>query len=261
METAGKQILSADKGVYRLNNTVHRPRRPWSASVRRYLLYLEAGGFPVEHSVALTETEEITVFAQGEMVHPHKWTDEALYEVGVLVGNLHRFSAAFPESAKDVWQPWCLREIGRSSSRQTACICCHGDIAPWNMITQNGHPSLLVDFEFAGPLDPMVELSRVCWLFPQLVDDDLGSLYELPPPEKRAEQVRLICEGYRLPRSLRKELTSQIIETVICETAHEAIDPSLSFTSAGPLWGFAWRTRSLYWIWRHRTTLQQALAK
>lgn len=261
METDDKQILSADKGVYRQGDTVHRPRRPWSASVRRFLLYLEEGGFPTERSLSLTDTEEVTAFIEGEMVHPHKWTDEALYEVGMLVGNLHRFSADFAERTDDVWQPWCLREIGRSSPPRSPRICCHGDIAPWNMITKNGHPSLLVDFEFAGPLDPMVELSRVCWLFPQLVDDDLGELYALPSPEKRAEQVRLICEGYGLPRPRRRELTEQIIETVICETAHEAIDPGLSFSSAGPLWGFAWRTRSLYWLWRHRSVLQQVLEK
>ena len=93
----------------------------------------------------------------------------------------------------DIWQPWGIRELGKDER-----ICSHGDIAPWNMLAQNGMPHRIVDWEFAGPIDPFVELARVCWLFPQLHDDDLGKMYDLPSPEKRTQQVRLICDGYGL---------------------------------------------------------------
>ena len=59
---------------------------------------------------------------------------------------------------------------------------------PWNMVTENGMAKALIDWEYAGPLDPLTELARICWLFPQLVDDDLAQLYALPSPEKRAGQ-------------------------------------------------------------------------
>lgn len=81
----------------------------------------------------------------------------------------------------------------------------------------------------------------------------------LPDAKKRAEQVRIVCDGYGLVAAQRRRLPEQIVETVICETAHEAIDPGVSTGDAGPLWGFAWRTRSLYWIWRHRALLRRAL--
>ena len=116
-----------------------------------------------------------------------------------------------------------------------------------------------MDWEFAGPLDPLVELARVCWLFAQLHDDDLQAMHDLPLPEKRAQQVRIIADGYGLSAADRKRLVDLIIEVIICETAHEAIDSGLTFESQGNLWAFAWRTRSLYWIWRNQALLRHAL--
>ena len=251
------EILSPEKQVQRQGDTVCRPRRPWSPSVRLFLQFLEQEGLPVEHMRALTPEQEVYDFIPGEMVHPYRWKDEALFAVGGLVAALHRAGARFyaEHPRFDVCQPWCLREIGCERR-----IWCHGDVAPWNLLTKGGMPLRLVDWEFAGPLDPLVELARVCWLFPQLVDDDLQQKYDLPSPEGRAAQVRLVCDGYGLARCERARLVEQMIEVVICETAHEAIDPHLQPEDEGCLWGFAWRIRSLYWIWRHRQTLEQALA-
>ena len=247
-------LLSEEKAVYRIGNTVERPSKPWSRSVCRLIKHFESFQMPVEHIIEVDDKVQISEFDNGEMVHPHKWTDEALYQVGSMTSRFHNVAKCFHISSDDVWQPWYLREIG-SDYR----IHCHGDIAPWNMLTKNGYPALLVDWEFSGLLDPFVELARVCWLFVQLHDDDLQKLHDLPPPKKRAEQVRIVAEGYGLSLKERKRLVEQIIEVIICETAHEAIDPRLNFDSHGNLWGFAWRTRSLYWIWRHRDELNKAL--
>lgn len=245
--------MSQDKGVQRIDNKVYRPIKKWSKNIQSFLSYLEEFDLPVEHLINLTSNHEVYNFVNAEMVHPYKWKDEALFEIGKLLSKLHLVGAKFIPY-NDEYQPWCLREIGTNKA-----IWCHGDISPWNMMTKDGMPYKLVDWEFSGPLDPFVELARVCWLFPQLVDDDLQKIYELPSPEKRAKQVRIICEGYKLEKSKRQYLTEQIIEVVICETAHEAIDKSLKFNDNGCLWGFAWRTRSLYFIWRNRRLIENAL--
>lgn len=191
-----KIVLSAEKDVYKIGNTVKRPARPSPKSVFRLVQHLENEKLPVEHIISVDNDFEVSEYVEGERVHPYKWTDDALYKVGELVHQLHKSAQIFPENKSDIWQPWYLREIG---SRDR--ICCHGDIAPWNIITKNGYPEMLVDWECAGMLDPLVELARVCWLFPQLVDDDLQTLYDLPAPEKRANQVRIICDGYGLEKS------------------------------------------------------------
>ena len=249
-----KITLSEVNGVYRIGNRVERPAQPWSASIFRLLQHFETYNLPVEHIVSVDNKVQASEFLDGEQVHPRKWTDNALYKVGQLAARLHSAARSFSETSDDIWQPWCLRKIGGHDR-----IYCHGDIAPWNMITENGFPKLLIDWEYAGPLDPFVELARICWLFPQLVDDDLQKIHNLPGAKKRAEQVRIITEGYGLAEADRKRLVNQIIEVIICETAHEAIDPGLTFESSGCLWGFAWRTRSLYWIWRNKEVLCKAL--
>ncbi len=248
-------ILSPEKRAALNAEYVERPEKPWSKSVRRLLSYFENLNLPVEHIIDVTDNgiERASKF-DGELVHPYKWSDEALCEIGRIVRSLHDAAGKFDANKNDIWQPWGLREIGNDD-----CICCHGDIAPWNTLAENGMPRRIVDWEFSGPMDPFVELARICWLFPQLHDDDLGRLYELPSPEKRAEQVRIICDGYKLTKEKRHMLVSQIIEVIICETAHEAIDSNLSFDSEGNLWGFAWRTRSLYWVWKNRKILENAL--
>lgn len=59
-------------------------------------------------------------------------------------------------------------------------------------------PVAMVDWEYAGPVDPLVELARVCWLFPQLHDDDLAEMYDLPSLTIRAKQVRLLTRLLKL---------------------------------------------------------------
>ena len=249
------QLLSTEKNVTRNGSTVLRPMEPWSENIHRFLAHLGGKGLPVPRVLGVSEDgQEMLEFLEGEQVHPYRWTDEGLYEVGRLVRRLHDGAADFRLPASGLWKPWCLRELG-SGER----LCCHGDIAPWNMLTKDGLPTALIDWEMAGPLDPVVELARVCWLFPQLVDDDLAALYGLPDAKGRAGQVRQICDAYGLGPERRKGFLERVIEVVICETAHEAIDPALTPESAGSLWGFAWRTRSLYWIWRNRVILQKAL--
>jgi Ser/Thr protein kinase RdoA (MazF antagonist) len=252
--TGERQMLSQANQVVREQDRVYRPRRIESQNRRDFLRHLESAGLPVEHLIELEPEREVYAFAPGEMIHPQKWSDEALFEVGRMTRALHGAGAAFHPEHPEQYKAWCLREIGGEKR-----IWCHGDIAPWNLIVRQGMPACLVDWEYAGPLDPMVELARICWLFPQLVDDDLQKIYDLPSPEKRAAQVRLICEGYQLARADRQRLISQMIEVIICETAHEAIDVNLTFEDSGSLWGFAWRTRSLYWVWRNRALLEKAM--
>lgn len=242
------------KTVSRQGGMVVREGDACSYEIHRFLRFLIAKGLPVEQPVTVENGKEYYKFLEAEMVHPEKWSDAALYDIGRLLRSLHDAGREYTSDTREAFRPWYLRELG-SEER----IWCHGDLAPWNLLTKDGMPYHLVDWEFSGPLDPFVELARVCWLFAQLHDDDLAAKYDLPSPEKRAEQIRMICDGYGLGSEKRKQVISQIIEVIICETAHEAIDNGLSPDSEGKLWGFAWRTRSLYWVWRNRSILEKAL--
>ena len=242
-----KQVLSNGKEILRSADAV-------SPEIFHFLAFLRSRGLPVEQPLSLDEKGEHYRFVQAEMVHPGVWRDDALFAVGELLRALHDAGREYvPEDASRC-RSWYLREIGRDKK-----IWCHGDVAPWNLLTMDGKPYLLIDWEYAGPLDPMTELARALWLFPQLHDDDVARLQGLPSPERRAAQMRILCDGYRLCRAERADMLERMIEVIVCETAHEAIDANLTPQSEGNLWGFAWRTRSLYWIFRHRRILEAAL--
>ena len=225
-----------------------------SPEIFRFLRYLAEKNLPVETPLFFADGKEHYRFVQAETVHPGPWTNESLFVIGGLVRALHDAGRSYIPEAPLRYRSWYLREIG-----DTGRIWCHGDIAPWNMLTLNGMPYVLIDWEYAGPLDPMVEFARVCWLFCQLYDDDIAEMHGLPSPELRAAQVRILCDGYGLCGKERANILDRIIDVIVCETAHEAIDPKLTVQSVGELWGFAWRCRSLYWIFRHRRMLEAAL--
>jgi len=255
-----ERMLSLEKSVSRKDNVVLRPSGPWTASVHSYLRFLRKTGFASLPSVigsGLDEKgREMLSWIDGEFVHPGPWSDDALAEVGSMLRALHDASAKFEPAADAVWKRWFLRELGG----ETKPIISHGDVAPWNMVTRNGMPYALIDWEFAGPVDPMVELARVCWLFPQLHDDDVAEMVGLPPLDVRARQLRLLVDGYGLNAGQRRRLFDLIVEVVVRETAEEAIEHRMTPESHGPLWGLAWRARAAAWILRHRSVLQNSLA-
>lgn len=248
-------LLSQDKAVRRQGDRVYRPGKPWSASVQHYLHYLVQAGFPAPQPLGFApDGREMLRYVPGAFIHPKPWGDEALVQVARLIRRLHDISRAYipPEDAR--WQPWFLHGLGQDR------LISHGDIAPWNLVTTpEGLPQALIDWEYGGPVDPLYELARACWLFPQLHGDDVAALQGLPPFKARAGQVRLMADAYGLDSAQRSGLAQHILDVMVLETAQEAIDQAIGPESAGPQWGLAWRARSAGMIVRHRDTLMAAL--
>lgn len=251
-------ILSIEKSVSRKEDKVFRPSGPWTPSVHSLLRHLPKSGFKTLPSVIGSgldsKNREMLSFIDGEFVHPGPWSDDALAEVGRMLRRLHDASSTFEPAVDAVWKPWFLRELGVSKH-----IYSHGDVAPWNMVTREGIPFALIDWEFAGPVDPLIELARVCWLFPQLHDDDIAEMVGLPTLDVRARQLRLIVDSYGLDPKQRHELFDLILEVVVRETAEEAIEKRITPECHGALWGLAWRARAAAWILRNRIVLQNSL--
>lgn len=251
-------VLSPEKSVVRQGQIVYRPSGPWTPAIHSLLRHLRQTGFTsipeIIGSGCNENGQEMLSYIEGEFVHPGPWSDEGIIEVGQLLRKLHDASATFKSQPGSVWKPWFLRELGDSR-----LVYSHGDIAPWNMVTRDGMPIALIDWEYAGPVHPLVELARVCWLFPQLHDDDVAERVGLPDANTRARQLRLMVDAYGVDPSLRTALFDMIVEVVVRETAEEAIELQVTPESEGPLWGLAWRARSAAWIMRHRGVLEKAL--
>src|SRR5256886_12042637 len=91
----------------------------------------------------------------------------------------------------------------------------HCDVAPWNIVAREGLPVALIDWETAGPVDPMVELAQLAWLNAKLHDDLVARLEHLPPLADRARQLAAIVAAYGLTVRQRGGLPDPTIEVAI----------------------------------------------
>jgi thiamine kinase-like enzyme len=72
-----------------------------------------------------------------------------------MLHDLHDASRSFVPDPDASWPPFFGRELGDGEK-----IISHCDFAPWNIVSREDIPVGLVDWEYAGPIDPLVELAQ-----------------------------------------------------------------------------------------------------
>lgn len=270
MSRPPEQVLrTADRfhptGVYRVGEVVLRDARPWSATVQGLLRHLAQAGFAAAPRVIEPGFDghgrETLMFVDGEVRSAGLWSLEGAFVIGQLFRALHDATGGWVPPPDAVWYPWFGRDL-RGPDR----VIGHCDPGPWNIISRGGLPVALIDWEWAGPVDPLIELAQVCWLNAGLHDDIVAEREGLPSIAERGRRLRAIVDGYGLPAAQRQELVTLITEFAIHDTAAEA-DRAAVRPESSPAdlarqlpWALAWRARAASWQLRHRITLQQALA-
>jgi Phosphotransferase enzyme family len=248
--------------VHRRGNTVIRDTGPWTQAVHALLRHLDEVGFAAAPRLVGSgldqDGREVLTFIDGEFTQPGPWSLEGAAAVGTLLRGLHRATRTFRPPAGAVWFPWHGRDLGGPGK-----VIGHCDVAPWNIVARDGMPVALIDWETAGPVDPLVELAQLCWLNAKLHDDMVAERERLPPAADRARQLAAIVDAYGLAARQRRGFLDQIIQFAICDTAREADDAAVTpETTTHPvaLWAMAWRARSAAWMIRNRRVLEAALA-
>ncbi len=252
--------------VRRRGDQIHRSASPWSPAVIALLKHLERQGFdasprPIGSGSDDAGNEQLS-FIEGESPQPYAWSDEACSRIGELLGALHRATTRFEPPPDPRWKDWYGRHLGRGP-----LVIGHGDLGPWNIMALDSLPSGFIDWDYAGPIDPICELAYVAWLNAQLHDDDLAARLDLPPAASRAKQVRLILDGYGLERAARAGFVDKMIEHAVHGAAQQALEHGVSPDSKSAigaggfpvLWGITWKTRSASWMLRERAFLERSL--
>lgn len=243
---------------------VLRDSAPWSGSVHALLRHLESVGFDGAPRVVGTGFDargrEVLTYIPGKFVDPGPWTLDGVAAVGKLLRDLHRASASFEPPSFAAWQPSYRRELGRAPR-----IIGHGDLGPWNIVARKGLPVAFIDWDFAGPVDPLVELALAAWLNARLHDDIVAEAEGLPPLDERAKHLRALLDGYELLPAARLGFVGLMIEVAINDAADEAnranITKATRSADTAPelVWALAWRSRGAAWMLRHRRILETAL--
>ncbi|WP_338723926.1 aminoglycoside phosphotransferase family protein [Devosia sp. XK-2] len=219
--------------------------------------HLEAEGFEYAPRVIGNGFDdrgrEMLTFVEGESPHPYPWRDEALPLIGAILRQLHQASATFVPPTDATWRPWFGRQMGNPTAIG------HCDTGAWNIIARRGMPTALIDWEEAGPVDPLIELAQACWLNALLFDDDLAEKLGLGSVEARGRQVRMLLDGYELPKADRIGFMGIVRDFAVLNAANE-ISSNLALQTTDPsglLEAVIWRSRSAGWLVRHHDTLDR----
>lgn len=246
--------------VYRRGPVVVRETDPWATTVHSLLRHLDAVGFEASPRIVGdgfdAEGRETLTYIEGIFMQPQPWSLDGAAAVGAMLRELHDATASYVPSHDAVWGPWHGRSLG--DPERTVGHC---DVTPWNIVARDGLPVGLIDWDFAGPCDPLVDLAQACWLNAKLHDDQVAALEGLPSLAERSKQLRAMVDAYGLTVAQRRGFVDRIIEFVVNDTAWQTDDLNVTpdTTDATALWALAWRARAAAWIYTHRRELQNAL--
>ena len=233
--TGEVSLVGGRSTVTRLGQVVFRQAAPWSKTTVALLRHLEREGF--EHAPRIIgegfdgQGREMLTYVEGESPHPYPWDDDALPVLGTMLRKLHLATSSFTPPLDAVWRPWFGRTLGQAS------VIGHCDTGAWNIIARDRVPVALIDWEEAGPVDPMTELAQACWL------------------------NALQLDGYDLPNAARIGFVGRIRDFAVLNAANEIIQETISPTTdaAGVLEAVTWRARSAAWLVKHHGSLERML--
>jgi aminoglycoside phosphotransferase (APT) family kinase protein len=191
-------------GLIRRGDRVRRPTGSWSPAVHEYLRYLASVGFRGAPRVLETGDgwEELT-YIDGEVAADPDWqpgrgnrlpsqarTDRALGEAGRLLRALHEAAAGFePALTSYRFHPY---------PPLPGEVISHGDLGPWNTVYRDGVPVAFIDWDGAGPVEPLADLADAAWAFVPLAPPDQLAQAGFDPLPDLPERLRLFVDAYGL---------------------------------------------------------------
>jgi hypothetical protein len=248
-------------------DVVLRKAGPWSATVLTLLRHFEAVGFTGCPRVVGTGFDahghETVSYVDGTSLHPGPWhSADDLFAIGAMLRAAHEAARTF-RLADLCWQPWFGRGLRRADP-----VIGHCDPGPWNILRTPDDGFALIDWEFAGPTDAVIEVAHAAWLNAQLHDDDIAELRGLPGAATRARYAAALLDGYGLPHRARTDFVDTMIEVAVRSARAEAEQNAVTIDSVAAiaptgypvLWAVTWRVRSAAWLLDHRHLLQRAVS-
>lgn len=245
--------------VRRVGDVVVRNAKPWTPAVHALLNHLEQAGFDGAPRVVGSgfddDGNETLTWIEGESPRHGLDTIEAAAALGALLRELHEATASFELPSGLRWKDEAWRDVGE------ATVIGHCDNGFWNIVLRDGLPVAFIDWDFAGPIDPRVEVAATAMANCNLYSDDISEMHELRPLGFRCQQLRAFVDAYGLSSADRRGLIDRMIENTImsmdADTHEAAITPKTKSSDA--LWGLTWQARTAAWLLRNRPTLEKAL--
>ena len=223
--------------IVRIGNTVHRPVHRWSSSVHALLNHLELAGFQYSPRMLGFDDQgrEIVSYIEGDS-GAAGWSrvlsEEGLQAFAGLLRDYHEAVSDFRPSTSD----W-------STGMQTLMpgeVITHGDFAPWNVVWRDFEPVGLIDWDYARPAKPWVDVAYALeYVVPFREDSLCISWMHHPVVPDRARRLRTFVDAYGGDSS--DDWPSRVIGTqqqgidLVAELAKSGAEPQATWARDGYL--------------------------
>ena len=242
--------------VVRVGDTVRRPWRSESEAVHAFLAHLEAARFDGAPRYLGRDEQgrAILTFVEGDAgVPPYPaWAagDALLLSVADLQRRLHDAAASFVPAGDAQWDRANLPPAGPGA------IVCHNDLCVENVVARDGLAVAFIDFDFAAPNDPLVDIAIACRHWVPFRDP-----LDLPDDWADVDQVarfRAFCGVHALTAAQR----GQVVDAGVAFLDRALVSMRARAESGLPLYVAAWEggypdqnRRSWAWLTRQAAAL------
>jgi len=190
--------------VVRVGTTVRRPVVAQTAAVEAFLAHLASVGFDgAPRPLGRDTTGRSTItWMPGDVAMPPfpAWVgdDTAIESVAVLQRRMHDASRTYVPPQGSVWYTPNLPPA------PSGAIVCHNDLCVENVVFTDGRASAFIDFDFAAPADPLLDVAIACRHWVPFKDPaDLTDGFEGVDQRHRFTRY---CEAYGLPDDSRPQV-------------------------------------------------------
>ncbi|MCX5481538.1 phosphotransferase [Kaistia geumhonensis] len=195
---AGQILLRGDAVV--------RPAGAWTPTVHRFLSHLRDRGFaaaPVP--LAIEGDQEVVSYVAGrvseDLADPLTGSPAMLISAARLLRRFHDASRGFLES-DGAAQHWML------PAQEPRELVCHGDFAPYNVVTEGEAAVGLIDFDAAHPAPAAWDIAYALYRWAPLTDPaQAGAVHD---SEEQLRRARLFCDAYGADEAGRWQLPHMI---------------------------------------------------
>jgi hypothetical protein len=198
--------------VVRVGNTVHRSAGPWTPTVHALLRHVRSNGFrfapePFGYD---DEGREVLEYVSGDTIgdaYPWPswvWSETLLEQVGRAAADYHSAVADFHPPEPAAWQ---YPPVDNSP------LICHHDLAPYNVVTDDGELGAIIDWDLAGPGSVQSELAFIAWQWVPLWRPESTRSLGWDEPPDIGRRLRLLLDSYGLEE--RSGFIDHVISRVV----------------------------------------------
>jgi hypothetical protein len=184
----------SDERVVIRDGTVTRPARWWTPTTHALLRHLRSKGFvDVPVPIEITGDRETLTWIDGlsgadawKMIVP----EQGLRAFARFLRRYHEATTGFVLPPDGQW-------AFESRPARPDEVICHGDYGPWNVVWRQGEPVGLVDFDFAGPGDRLLDVAYAVEFAAPFCDDEEAIQWRsYPTPPERRRRCEVFAEAY-----------------------------------------------------------------